>query len=184
MNWVRHSNSATFETKSSYRRVARQSLPCYTVVARLGFKRGATAVLTKSNLIRSIYFGTAVARRLNRAYFQNCTLQWRIQGRDPGGGGAVPPLFLDQAEARRAEKIFFGEWALRYLRVGWRPRPPLLISRSGSSTALFILFLRNVGKRQTSVLTELLQIRWEVVVSMERSCTILATQLCMLILIK
>ena len=171
MNWVRHGNSATFETKSSYRRVARQSLPCYTVVARLGFKRGATAVLTKSNLIRSIYFGTAVARRLNRAYLQNCTLQWRIQGRD-------------QAEARRAEKIFFGEWAFRYLRVGWRPRPPLLISRSGSSTALFILFLRNVGKRQTSVLTELLQIGWEVVVSMERSCTILATQLCMLILIK
>ena len=35
-------------------------------VARLGFKRRATAVL-KSNLIRSIKFGTAVARRLKRA---------------------------------------------------------------------------------------------------------------------
>ena len=32
---------------------ARQSLPCYTAVARLGSKRRATAVL-KSNLIRSI----------------------------------------------------------------------------------------------------------------------------------
>ena len=36
------------------------------VVARLGFKRRATAVL-KSNLIRSTEFGTAVARRLKRA---------------------------------------------------------------------------------------------------------------------
>ena len=35
-------------------------------VARLGFKRRATAVL-KSNLIPSIEFGTAVARRLKRA---------------------------------------------------------------------------------------------------------------------
>ena len=42
----------TFETKSSCCRVS-----------QLGFKRRATAVL-KSNLIRSIAFGTAVARRL------------------------------------------------------------------------------------------------------------------------
>ena len=53
MNLVRHGSSATFETKSSYYRVARQSLPFYTAVARLGFKRRGTAVL-KSNLIRSI----------------------------------------------------------------------------------------------------------------------------------
>ena len=51
---------ATFETKSSYCRVAGQGLPCYTAVAQLGFKRRAIAVL-KSNLIRSIEFGTAVA---------------------------------------------------------------------------------------------------------------------------
>ena len=55
-----------FETKSSYCHVARQGLPCYTAVARLGFKRRPTAVLN-SNLIRSIEFGTAVARRLKRA---------------------------------------------------------------------------------------------------------------------
>ena len=36
------------------------------MVARLGFKRRATAVL-KSNLIRSIEFDTAVARRLKLA---------------------------------------------------------------------------------------------------------------------
>ena len=56
----------TFETKSSCCRVARQSVPRYRTVARLGFKRCATAVL-KSNLIRSIAFGTAVARRLKQA---------------------------------------------------------------------------------------------------------------------
>ena len=41
-------------------------LPCYTAVARLGFKRRTTAVL-KSSSIRSIEIGTAVARRLKRA---------------------------------------------------------------------------------------------------------------------
>ena len=66
MDWVRHGGSTAFETKSSYCRVARKGLPCYTAVARLGFKRRATAVL-KWNLIRSIEFGTAVARRLKQA---------------------------------------------------------------------------------------------------------------------
>ena len=28
-------------------------------------------------------------------------------GEGPGGGGRLPPLFLDQTEARRAEKSFF-----------------------------------------------------------------------------
>ena len=50
----------TFKTKSSYCHVARQGLLCYTAVARLGFKRYATAVL-KSNLIHTIEFGMAVA---------------------------------------------------------------------------------------------------------------------------
>ena len=67
MNWVRHAGSnATFETKSSYCRAAWQGLLCYTAVARLGFKRRATAVV-KSNLIRSTEFSTAVARRLKWA---------------------------------------------------------------------------------------------------------------------
>ena len=34
-------------------------------------------------------------------------IQWRIQGRGPGGPGL--PLFLDQTETRRAEKIFLGD---------------------------------------------------------------------------
>ena len=66
MNGVRHGGSTTFETKSSYCLGARQGLPCYTAVARLGFKRRATAML-KSNFIRAIEFDTAVARRLKRA---------------------------------------------------------------------------------------------------------------------
>ena len=66
MNRILHGGSTTFEAKSSYCRVTRQNLPCYTAVARLGFKRRATAVL-KSNLIRSVELGTAVARRLKRA---------------------------------------------------------------------------------------------------------------------
>ena len=71
-----YDSSATFETKSSYCPVARQSLSCNIAVARLSFKkqcaqtfilvyslmslckarfkRRATAVL-KANLIRSIY---------------------------------------------------------------------------------------------------------------------------------
>ena len=75
MNWARHGGSTTFETKSSYCRVAQQGLPCYTAVARIGFKRRATAVL-KSNLIRSIEFGTAVARRLKRALLSEFYTDW------------------------------------------------------------------------------------------------------------
>ena len=37
----------TFETKLSYCHVARQGLPCYTAVARLGFKCSATACHAK-----------------------------------------------------------------------------------------------------------------------------------------
>ena len=40
-------------------------------------------------------------------------------------GGARPPLFLDQKEAPRAEKFFYGTGPPRYLRV-WTTGPPLL----------------------------------------------------------
>ena len=64
-------------------------------------------------------------------------IQWRMQGRGPGGPGL--PLFLDQTETRRAEKNFFGERPPpHYLRVWmtWNPPPPL-ISRSGSGTVIY-----------------------------------------------
>ena len=48
--------------------------------------------------------------------------QWRIQEK---GREGPPPLFLDQTEARRAEKKFFGD----------RPPPPPPILMSGSATA-------------------------------------------------
>ena len=38
---------------------------------------------------------------------RNICFQWRVQGRGRGHLGL--PLFLDQAEARRAEKIFLGD---------------------------------------------------------------------------
>ena len=57
MNWVRHGSSATFENEV-------ELLPVN------GSKRRATTVL-KSNLIRSIEFGTAVARRLKQALGNN-----------------------------------------------------------------------------------------------------------------
>ena len=64
----------------------------------------------------------------------NTRNQERIQGRGPG---ARRPLFLDQTEARRAEKPFFGDHPPPlYLRV-WMtplPPPPPLISRSGSAS--------------------------------------------------
>ena len=49
--------------------------------------------------------------------------QWRIQGRGPGG--PPPQLFFDQNEARKAEKIFFGNRApLLSQGLDDRPSPP------------------------------------------------------------
>ena len=50
------------------------------------------------------------------------TVQWWIQGREPGG--SVPPLLLDQTVARRAKKILGGgPPPYPYLRV-WMTGPP------------------------------------------------------------
>ena len=50
---------------------------------------------------------------------RECLLQWRIQGR------GLVPLFLDQTEARRAEKSFFGDRA-PLVSLGLDDRPPPL----------------------------------------------------------
>ena len=42
-----------------------------------------------------------------------------------GVRGALPSLFLDQADARKAKKMYFGDQALPYLRV-WMTAPPPL----------------------------------------------------------
>ena len=49
---------------------------------------------------------------------------------DPGEwpGGRRPPLFLDQIEARRAEKNFGGDRSSPYLRV-WMTAPPPPLSQ-------------------------------------------------------
>ena len=62
----------------------------------------------------------------------NTRNQERIQGRSPG---ARRPLFLDQTEARRAEKPFFGDHPPPLSKgLDDPPSPPPLISRSGSAS--------------------------------------------------
>ena len=61
------------------------------------------------------------------ALLQACDViqnQWWIQGRGPGSSG--PLVFLDQTEARRAEKIIF-ETDPPLLSQGLDDRPPCLI---------------------------------------------------------
>ena len=47
-----------------------------------------------------------------------------IGGSRGGAWRARPPLFLDQTEVRRAENMFFGDWASPFLRVWMTPPPP------------------------------------------------------------
>ena len=60
-------------------------------------------------------------------------LQWQIQG---GAGGQGPPLFLNHTEALTAEKKIWGGTAPPLCKGWMTAHPPLLISRSGSSTVL------------------------------------------------
>ena len=89
-------------------------------------------------------------------------IQWRIQGRVPGGAGL--PLFLDQTETRRAEKNFFGERPppLSKGLDDLDTPPPPLISRSGSGTVIYhqncyntspmlSLFAVTAGRRQGDI---------------------------------
>ena len=82
-------------------------------------------------------------------------LHGRIQGRGPGGPPSLFPLFLDQTEARRAEKKFFWDRP-PYLRV-WMTAP-LLIWRSASacdhpwSTHIFQFSLSVKNRRYIRVL--------------------------------
>ena len=56
---------------------------------------------------------------------QALCLQWRIQGKGPGVPG--PPLFLDENEARRAEKHVFLRPPLPLSQGLDDPPPPPLI---------------------------------------------------------
>ena len=65
------------------------------------------------------------------------SIQWRIQVRDPGGAGH--PLFLDQTEAPKGRKIFFGDWLPPTPSKGLEDlEPPSIISRSGSGTVMHL----------------------------------------------
>ena len=56
-------------------------------------------------------------------FFSTGQWQWRMQGRGPGSPDS--PLFLDQTEVRRAEKIIFWDLPASIPGCGWLP-PPLL----------------------------------------------------------
>ena len=59
---------------------------------------------------------------------------------DPGEGQGGPPLVLDQTEAQRAEKNFFGDCPPfpPYLRVWMTAPPPPPRSGSGTVTMLHV----------------------------------------------
>ena len=69
---------------------------------------------------------------------------------DPGEG---PPYLLTKLRPEGAKKNFFGARAPPFLRV-WMTRP-LLISRSGSSTALIVL-----GQVWTLIILNILSVKY------------------------
>ena len=72
-------------------------------------------IITRSCIAVYISFYFVLLRRATKKI---CIIQWRIQGRGPGARGPAPSLFLDQTEARRAEKIVVGDHPLlSYLKV-------------------------------------------------------------------
>ena len=66
-------------------------------------------------------------------------LQWRIEGRGPGGSTPLP-LFSDQIEARRAEIFFFFETGPPPFSQGVddSPTPHLPIWRSATALLMFV----------------------------------------------
>ena len=66
-----------------------------------------------------------------------------------GARGGPPPLFLDQTEARRAEKIWGGDRAPPYLRV-WMTAPPPLPSSEGLDPPLMYV-AETIGSLSNSV---------------------------------
>ena len=72
-------------------------------------------------------------------------IQWRIQGRVPGGAGL--PLFLDQTETQRAEKNFFGDRpSPRPLSKGLDDLEPLPLSQGLDLALLFTTQTVTIGR--------------------------------------
>ena len=81
---------------------------------------------------------------------------------DPGegtGGPGLSPLFLDQTEAQRAEKLFFGDWPPRLSKgldkSPLTPTPTTSISGSGFGTA------KNMPPLQNNILYFLVGLSWK-----------------------
>ena len=96
-----------------------------------------TYMYTKANFPPpppSISFGEISVLDEVGATVKSCTRHADSGVSRGGARGARPPLFLDQTEARRAEKKFFSRPPPSpYLRVWMTGPPPYL--RSGSATA-------------------------------------------------
>ena len=79
-------------------------------------------------------------------FWRKRSYPWRIQGRGRGPAPA-PPLFLDQTEARRAEKNCFGDHPTPLSKgLDDRPAPPIPISRAGSGTAYALIKFASLKK--------------------------------------
>ena len=79
---------------------------------------------------RSTSFPGAAAQSVQPSLFLG-EMKREMQQRIQRGAGPLPPLFLDQTEARRADHSPFPHFPLS---KGLDDRPTLLISRSGSGT--------------------------------------------------
>ena len=87
-----------------------------------------------SALLSILFFSSRHFFRPFRLLLDHTTCSWHsVAEEGPGERGF--PLFLDQNEARRAEKNFCETGLPPYLRV-WMTAPPPLIWRSGSATGI------------------------------------------------
>ena len=95
---------------------------------------------------RSTSFPGAAAQCVQPSLFLG-EMKREMQQRIQRGARPLPPLFLDQTEARRAEKKNWGTTppppTFPYLSLkGLDDRPTLLISRSGSGTEMAFTAIR------------------------------------------
>ena len=84
--------------------------------------------------VNFIFLANCISQTMDKEMWISVLKQWRIEGMGPGTPSPPPlpysPYFLDQTQAWRAEKNFFGDLLPSPL-----PRPPV-IWRSGSASIM------------------------------------------------
>ena len=76
----------------------------------------------------------------NSSPFVDSTFTWPVVGPGEGPGGIAPPLFLDKTDARRAEKIFWGD-------LPPPPLPPSRVSQSLDPALMSLLVFKQFARR-------------------------------------